>query len=88
MPTICEVKARLKSGDNFPVHVTRGHEAEARDAQLHKPPTRFGAWILRRLGYKGEIKQYLPQEQARPSHERAIRRHPDNETNPPTNSPI
>jgi hypothetical protein len=82
MPTICEVKAKPKSGDNFPVHVTRGHEAEAREAQLRKPPSRVGAWILRSLGYKGEIKQYLPQEQTRPSHERSIRRFPENEVNP------
>ena len=82
MPTICEVKSRPKSGDNFPVHMTRGHEAEAREAQLRKPPSRVGTWILRRLGYKGEIKQYLPQEQTGLSHERSVGRPPENEITP------
>jgi hypothetical protein len=45
------------------------HEGEAKEAQLRKPPSRFGTWILRRLGYRGEIQQYVPQEQTRPSHE-------------------
>ena len=31
------------------------HEAEAREARLRKPPSRFGTWVLRHLGYKGEI---------------------------------
>ena len=38
------------------------HEGEAREAQLGKTPGRFGTWILRRLGYKGEIKQHVPQD--------------------------
>jgi hypothetical protein len=79
MLTICEVKSKPKSGDNFPVHMARGHEAEAREAQLRKPPSRVGTWILRRLGYKGEIKQYLPQEQTRLSHERSVQRPPESE---------
>ena len=60
-------------GDNFPVHVTTGHEAEAREAQLREPPTRLGSWILRRLGYKGPIEQHKQQAQARPSHEHPVR---------------
>jgi hypothetical protein len=75
MRTIAGVKAKPRSGDNFPVHITRGHEAEAKEAQLRKRPSRLGTWILRRLGYRGEIKQYVPQEQARLSHERSVR-HP------------
>jgi hypothetical protein len=78
MPTIGELKANPK-GSNFPVHVTRGHEAEAREAQLRKPPSRFGTWILRRLGYKGEIRQHVPQEQTGPSHEHSARLPPANE---------
>jgi hypothetical protein len=78
MPTIGEVKASPK-GDNFPVHVTRGHETEAREAQLRKPPSRLGTWILRRLGYKGEIEQHAPQAQTPPSHERSVRRPPEND---------
>ena len=78
MPTISEVTACPK-GDNFPAHVTRGHEAEAKEAQLRKPPSRRGRWILRRLGYKGEIEQHAPQAQTRPSHERSVRQPPENE---------
>jgi hypothetical protein len=78
MPTISEVTASPK-GDNFPVHMTRGHEAEAREAQLRKPPSRLGTWILRRLGYRQEIEQHAPQTQTRPSHERSVRRPPENE---------
>jgi hypothetical protein len=55
------------------------HEGEAREAQLRKPPSRFGTWILRRLGYKGEIKQHVSQEQTRPSHEHSVRLPPANE---------
>ncbi len=59
-------------GDNFPVHVTRGHEAEAKEAQLRKPPSRLGTWILRRLGYKGPIAQHMQPAQAKPSHEHPV----------------
>jgi hypothetical protein len=55
------------------------HEGEAKEAQQRKPPSRFGTWILRRLGYRGEIQQHLPQEQTRPSHEHSVRPRPANE---------
>jgi hypothetical protein len=35
------------------VHVTNGHEAEAKTAELAKKPNRFGMLILRLLGFKG-----------------------------------
>ncbi len=40
-------------GYNFQVHVTSGHEAEAKAAELAKKPNRFGMLILRLLGLKG-----------------------------------
>lgn len=78
VPRIRHVKENPK-GDNFPVHVTRGHEAEAREAQLRKPPSRLGTWILRRLGYKGPIEQHTEQALARPSHEHPVRQTPAGE---------
>ena len=35
------------------MRVTRGHEAEAFEAELSKKPNRVGMMILRLLGYKG-----------------------------------
>jgi hypothetical protein len=40
-------------GYNFQVHVTSGHEAEAKAAELAKKPNRLGMLILRLLGFKG-----------------------------------
>jgi hypothetical protein len=37
----------------FSYHVTGGHEAEAEEAERAKPPNRFGLFMLRRLGFKG-----------------------------------
>ena len=39
------------------VRVTDGHEAEAKAAQLRKPPNRIGLLILRLLGFRGPIAQ-------------------------------
>jgi hypothetical protein len=38
----------------FNYHVTGGHEAEAREAELRKKPSRLGMLILRLLGYRGK----------------------------------
>ena len=54
------------------------HEAEAKAAQLRKPPSRFGRWVLRHLGYGGEIGGIAPHVQTRHSHERPIHRSPGN----------
>ncbi|MDA8312745.1 MAG: hypothetical protein M0Z46_19475 [Actinomycetota bacterium] len=37
------------------VRVTDGHEAQAKAAQLRKPPGRIGLFILRLLGYQGQV---------------------------------
>jgi hypothetical protein len=40
---------------NFPVHVTKGHEREALEAQRRKKPSRIGESVLKILGFKGEV---------------------------------
>jgi hypothetical protein len=42
-------------GYNFPVHVTKGHEQEAMEAQRQKRPSRVGKIFLKLLGFKGEV---------------------------------
>ena len=42
-------------GYNFPVHVTKGHEREAMEAQRRKKPSSIGKIVLRLLGFKGEV---------------------------------
>ena len=37
----------------FNYHVTGGHEAEAREAEMQKKPSRLGMFVLRLLGYRG-----------------------------------
>jgi hypothetical protein len=54
------------------------HEAEAKEAQLRKQPSRFGTWVLRRLGYRGEIGERAPDAQPHHSHERPVHRPPGN----------
>jgi hypothetical protein len=34
-------------------HVSGGHEAEAEAAERAKKPNRFGMWVLRLLGFRG-----------------------------------
>jgi hypothetical protein len=38
----------------FNYHVTAGHEAEAREAEMRKKPSRLGMFVLRLLGYRGQ----------------------------------
>lgn len=38
-----------------PIWFSDAHEAEAKKEQRRKPPSRFGKWLLRRLGYTGGI---------------------------------
>ena len=77
MNTISAVDHNPNAKPNFPVHVTKGHEAEAKWAQLRKPPSRFGTWVLRRLGYRGEIEESAPLAQTPPSHRRPLQSPPD-----------
>jgi hypothetical protein len=54
------------------------HEAEAKEAELRKPPSRFGKWVLRRLGYRGDLKAPAPQARTRHPHERSVHEPPGN----------
>jgi hypothetical protein len=48
--------------ENFAVHVTKGHEAEAIVAQRRKKPSRIGMFMLKLLGFRGEVgSEYLDQ---------------------------
>jgi hypothetical protein len=58
-----------------PIWFNDTHEAEAEEAQRRKPPNRFGAWILRRLGFRGEIGG-VPHAQTRHPHEHPVHRPP------------
>lgn len=61
------------AGLRNPVRVTDGHEAEAKAAQLRKPPNRFGLFVLRVLGFRGQAA--LPtggRGRAGPSHGRPV----------------
>jgi hypothetical protein len=42
-------------GYNFSVHVTKGHESEAREAQRKKRPSRIGKLVLKMLGFRGKV---------------------------------
>lgn len=42
-------------GYNFPVHVIKGHEREAMEVQRRKKPNRIGEFVLRVLGFRGEV---------------------------------
>jgi hypothetical protein len=59
-----------------PIWFSDAHEAEAKEAVLRKPPSRFGAWVLRRLGFKGQIGERQPHAQTRHSHEHPVHRPP------------
>lgn len=52
------------------VPVTDGHETEAKRAQLLKPPNRLGLFVLRMLGFRGEVTPPAagPEGHAGPSH--------------------
>ncbi len=54
MATVSGVEANPK-GYNFPVHVTKGQEHEAMEVQRRKKPSRVGKFVLKLLGFKGEV---------------------------------
>ncbi len=59
-----------------PIWFSDAHEAEAKEAHRRKPPSRFGTWVLRHLGYTGEIWERGPHGPTRHSHERPVHRPP------------
>jgi hypothetical protein len=55
------------------IMVTDGHEAEAKAAQLRKPPNRIGLFLLRLLGSRGEVVPPMGHGgHASPSHEHPV----------------
>jgi hypothetical protein len=68
------VQRRMRFAGPRGIPVTNGHEAEAeaKAAQLRKRPSRFGTWVLRHLGYRGEIGERAPHAETRTSHERPV----------------
>jgi len=63
---------RWRSGHDG-VWITNEHEAEAMKEQLRKPPSRLGVWVLRRLGYKGQISNQISFPPRHLSHDRSVR---------------
>jgi hypothetical protein len=54
--------------------VTDGHEAEAKAAQLRKRPNRVGLFLLRVLGFRGQVAPPTGQEgHTGPSHMHHVR---------------
>lgn len=56
------------------VLITNAREADAIQAELRKPPSRLGVWILRHLGYTGRISPQVLPPAHHLSHERSVRR--------------
>jgi hypothetical protein len=55
------------------IRVTDGHESDAKAAQLRKRPNRIGLFILKVLGFRGQVKPQLGQSgHAGPSHEHPV----------------
>jgi hypothetical protein len=55
------------------IPITDGHETEARAAQLRKRPNRLGRFVLRVLGFRGEVTLPAGQGgQTGPSHEHPV----------------
>jgi hypothetical protein len=56
------------------VRVTDGHEARAKAAQLRKRPNRVGLFLLKMLGFRGQVAPPMEQTgHGGPSHEHAGR---------------
>ena len=55
--------------------ITDGHEAEAEAAQSRRPPNPIGRWLLRMLGFRGEVVRAPTDHPGRsgPSHEHPVR---------------
>ena len=62
-----------RSGGPFGVWITDGHEAEAEEEEMEKPPNRLGTFMLRILGFRGRVADRKTPP-VRPSHEHAVER--------------
>ena len=55
------------------IRVTDGHEAEAKAAQLRKRPNRIGLFLVKVLGFRGQVTPPSGQRgHAGPSHEHPV----------------
>jgi hypothetical protein len=52
---ILVVRGRVRYAGPRRIRVTDGHEAEAKAAQLRKPPNRVGLFFLRMLGLHSDV---------------------------------
>jgi hypothetical protein len=60
------------------IRVTDGHEAEAKAAQLRRRPNRIGIFLLKALGFRGEVTPPTAQRgHVGPSHEHREHSTPD-----------
>ena len=75
--TLARMARSWKARTPRPIWFSDAHEAEAKEAQLRKPPSRFGTWVLRHLGYRGETGGRRPHGPTRHSHERPVHRPPE-----------
>ena len=67
-----------RSGGPFGVWITDGHEAEAREEEMEKPPSRIGTFMLRLLGFRGKVPAPPKSPPGHhPSHEHAVERPPE-----------
>jgi hypothetical protein len=72
----CRMSRSWRARTPRPIWFNDAHEAEAKEAQLRKPPSWLGTWILRRLGFRGEIGERAPHAPTRHSHEHPVHRPP------------
>jgi hypothetical protein len=55
------------------IRVTDGHEAEAKAAQFRKRPSRIGLFLLKALGFRGQVTPSVDQRgHLGPSHEHPV----------------
>jgi hypothetical protein len=77
--TVCGVSGRTRYANQaHKVRVTDGHEAEAKAAQLRKRPNQVGLFLLKMLGFRGQVAPPTDQRaHGGPSHEHAEHPAPD-----------
>jgi hypothetical protein len=46
--------------------MTNLHEDRAKKEQLRRPPSRLGLWVLRRLGFRGQVNAKAPPSRHQP----------------------
>jgi hypothetical protein len=67
-----EEGAPHRSGGPFGLWITDGHEAEAREEEMDKRPSRIGTFMLRILGFRGKVPAPKSPPEHHSSHEHAV----------------